>query len=159
MKKTALIAFIFYSIFYNAQSITDYQNKESPKVMKEGQDTMSQIKKYSFKESKEVLLLAEYMPEPSGGMSALYSYIKSNIKYPVEVTEQGISGKSFISITVETDGSLSDIYVARSLAGCIPCDEESIRLIKTFPAGWVAGKQNGEYVRVKYVIPITFTRG
>jgi TonB-dependent SusC/RagA subfamily outer membrane receptor len=54
---------------------------------------------------------------------------------------------------VEKDGSVGDVNVIRNLSP--ECDEEAIRVVKLFPK-WTPGKQNGEVVRVQYVLPVQF---
>ena len=59
----------------------------------------------------------------------------------------------FIGFIVEPDGSLSDFKVLRGIG--YGCDEEALRVAKSMPK-WKAGMQNGETVRVSYLIPINF---
>jgi protein TonB len=59
----------------------------------------------------------------------------------------------FIGFIVEPDGSLSDFKVLRGIG--YGCDEEALRVAKSMPK-WKPGMQNGETVRVSYLIPINF---
>ena len=65
----------------------------------------------------------------------------------------GLQGRVIIGIVVEKDGSLTDIKVVKSVDPSL--DKEAIRVVKTMP-NWIPGMQDGEPVRVKYIIPITF---
>ena len=67
--------------------------------------------------------------------------------------ENNIQGKVFLSFIVEKNGSLTDIKVERKLG--YGTDEEAVRVLAASPK-WVAGVQNGKFVRVKYNIPINF---
>ncbi|WP_285059606.1 TonB family protein [Pedobacter ginsengisoli] len=93
-------------------------------------------------------------PSFPGGMDQFYAYVLRSVKYPQEARNAGIQGKVFLSFIVETDGDLSDIKVERKLGG--GTDEEAIRVLEESPK-WVPGVQNGQRVRVKYNIPISFT--
>jgi protein TonB len=76
-----------------------------------------------------------------------------NLHFPVIAQEQGVSGKVFLSFVIEKDGKLSNIVVEKG-AG-YGFDEEAVRVLKLAPA-WKPGIQNGQPVRVKYTVPITF---
>jgi len=93
-------------------------------------------------------------PSFPGGMNLFYAYVQKSIKYPQEARDKKIQGKVFLSFVVETDGALSDIKVERKLGG--GTDEEAVRVLEESPK-WVPGIQNGQRVRVKYNIPISFS--
>ena len=57
-----------------------------------------------------------------------------------------------VSFIVETDGTLSNIQIVKKLEA--EMDKEFIRVVKAMPK-WKPGKQNGQAVRVKYMIPLT----
>jgi Ca-activated chloride channel family protein len=101
----------------------------------------------------EVFAIVESMPEFPGGEQALLQYLKSNLKYPAEAINNNISGKVIVQFTVNTDGSLSDIKVIRSLG--FGCDEEVIRLIEAMPS-WMPGKQRGKAVKTTMILPVNF---
>ncbi|NRF38706.1 energy transducer TonB [Pedobacter sp. LMG 31643] len=87
-------------------------------------------------------------------MKKFYDFLKKTVRYPKEAQEKNIQGKVFVSMIVETDGSLTDIKVDRKLGG--GTDEEAVRVLKASPK-WTPGTQGGKKVRVKYNIPISFT--
>ncbi|WP_246254382.1 M56 family metallopeptidase [Pedobacter foliorum] len=93
-------------------------------------------------------------PSFPGGMKKFYDFLKKTVRYPKEAQEKNIQGKVFVSMIVETDGSLTDIKVDRKLGG--GTDEEAVRVLKASPK-WTPGTQGGKKVRVKYNIPISFT--
>lgn len=93
-------------------------------------------------------------PHFPGGMQEFYKYLGKNVKYPQEAQNNNIQGKVFLSFVVETDGTLTDIKVDRSVGSGL--DEEAVRLIKESPK-WIPGMQDGQNVRVKYNIPINFS--
>jgi len=93
-------------------------------------------------------------PSFPGGMEQFYKYLSKTVKYPKEAQEKNIQGKVFISMIIEKDGSLSDIKVDRKLG--YGTDEEAVRVLKASPK-WIPAVQNGNKIRVKYNIPISFT--
>jgi protein TonB len=101
----------------------------------------------------EIFTIVEEMPEFPGGTQKLADYLAKNIKYPQMARESGIQGRVFISFVVETDGSVSNVNVMRSLGG--GCDEEAVRVVKSMPK-WKPGKQRGKPVRVSYILPVNF---
>ncbi|MHA4893515.1 TonB family protein [Pedobacter sp. PWIIR3] len=96
----------------------------------------------------------ETQPSFPGGMEKFYEYISKTVKYPKEAPDKNIQGKVFLTFVVETDGSLSNIKIDRTLSPQL--DEEAVRILKASPK-WIPGTQNGQNVRVKYNIPISFS--
>jgi len=95
----------------------------------------------------------ETQPSFPGGMQNFYTYLKKNLRYPADAKANKVEGKVFISFVVEKDGSLMDIKVDRSLGQ--GTDEEAVRVLKESPK-WTPGIQDGNVVRVKFNIPISF---
>ena len=95
----------------------------------------------------------EVLPEPYGGAAAWSKFLQKNIHYPGQASDAGKSGKVFLSFIIERDGHLSNITVMQGPGYGL--DEEALRVLKLAPA-WKPGKQNGQPVRVKYTIPISF---
>jgi TonB family protein len=93
-------------------------------------------------------------PSFPGGMAQFYNYLKNAVKYPVAAQNANVQGKVFLSFVVEPDGKLSNIIVDRKLGS--GTDEEALRVMKASPA-WIPGKINGQAVRVKYNLPLSFT--
>ena len=115
----------------------------------EGQAQLAESKPES-----DVLLIVDEPPAFPGGDEALASWLGKNLKFPEEAKRQGIQGRVIVSGIVETDGSLSNVFVKRTLGG--GCDEEAIRLVKAMPK-WTQGKQNGKIVRVQINLPVQFS--
>jgi protein TonB len=95
----------------------------------------------------------DVMPEPVGGAEAWAKFLRKNLRFPAAAQDEGISGKVILSFVIEKDGSLSNIVVERPAGHGF--DEEAMRVLKLAKA-WKPGKQNGQAVRVKYMIPINF---
>lgn len=95
----------------------------------------------------------EQMPEFPGGRDQLNKYYESNLRYPEVAIENGIQGCVIVQFIVNTDGSISDATVIRSVDPA--CDEEALRVINSMPH-WTPGQTNGKNVRVRYTLPVAF---
>ena len=96
----------------------------------------------------------EQMPEFPGGMSALIDFLSSNIKYPEDAIKQNVGGRVMVMFVVETDGSITNVRVARAVFPSL--DSEAIRVVKSMP-NWKPGKEKGRVVRVNYTLPVVFS--
>jgi protein TonB len=65
----------------------------------------------------------------------------------------GVEGRVYVEFIVEKDGSLTDIQLAKGIGG--GCDEEAIRVLSNAPK-WNPGRQRGNPVRVRMIMPINF---
>ena len=96
------------------------------------------------------------MPQFPGGMAGMMQYLSSNLRYPQDAREAGTQGRVIVSFIVEKDGSISNAKVAKPTYSSL--DEEALRVVSAMPK-WTPGKQNGEAVRVKYSVPVSFRLG
>jgi len=103
--------------------------------------------------SPRVFDVVEQMPEYPGGMAEMMSFLSANVRYPEAAEKAGTQGRVIASFIVEKDGSISGAKVLKSVSEEL--DAEALRVIGLMPK-WKSGRQNGEPVRVKYTIPITF---
>ena len=134
-------------------SVFDVLNgSEDGEVLKAKQMLVTEPVKPKVEEYK-VFEVVEQMPSFPGGDVALMQYLSKNIKYPPEAEEMGIQGRVICTFVVERDGSVSDIRIARSVDPSL--DKEAIRVVSGMPK-WIPGRQNGQSVRVKYTLPVTF---
>ena len=104
-------------------------------------------------EENTVFEYVEQMPSFPGGTGALMQYLSKNIKYPPFAEENNIQGRVICTFVVERDGSVSDIRIAKSVDPSL--DKEAVRVVSAMPR-WIPGRQNGQMVRVKYTLPVTF---
>ena len=81
------------------------------------------------------------------------SWLSQNIKYPSIAAEIGVQGRVIVQFVVEKDGSITDVKIAKSVDPSL--DKEAARVIKSMPH-WIAGRQNGSPVRVRFTVPVTF---
>ncbi len=98
-------------------------------------------------------VIADQSPTFNGGTKALFHYLYTNIKYPDAALQNNISGKVYVKMVVEPDGTLSHIHVIKGIG--YGCDEEALRLVKNMPK-WEAGMINGHKVRVYSNLSISF---
>ena len=104
---------------------------------------------------EEAFIKVESMPTFQGGdLNGYRNWVQSQIKYPKEAQEKGISGRVIFSFVVEKDGSVSNFDALQATDKILV--EEVERVFKLTPK-WEPGKQNGKAVRVKYTVPIVFT--
>jgi periplasmic protein TonB len=94
------------------------------------------------------------MPHFPGGEKEMAKFLLSQLKFPPTAREVGIQGVVYLNFVVESDGSLTNIYVYHDIGG--GCAEEAIRVVKSMP-NWVPGRQNGIPVRVRMTLPVKFT--
>ena len=127
-------------------------NDESGEVLKAKEVLVTEPVKPKEEENK-VFDVVEQMPSFPGGMAALMAYLQKSIKYPPVAEENGIQGRVVCTFVVERDGSVTDVRVAKSVDPSL--DKEAVRVVSAMPR-WIPGKQNGQSVRVKYTLPVTF---
>ncbi|MBZ0198229.1 MAG: energy transducer TonB [Ignavibacteriaceae bacterium] len=94
------------------------------------------------------LPFAEVMPEPEGGIPALYK----KIKYPNIAKQSGLEGKVYVLIYVNENGGVDDVKIIKSLGG--GCDEAAIDAVKQ--TKFIPGKNKGAAVKVKLSLSVTF---
>jgi len=88
-----------------------------------------------------------------GGMDALYAYLNKNLKYPSQAKRMGIDGMVIVRFVVNTDGTIQDIELVRTIGG--GCDEVAREVIQNSP-NWTPGRIGGRAVRSRMTMPIRF---
>jgi protein TonB len=96
----------------------------------------------------------EQMPEFPGGMPAMIEFLQTNLKYPKDAIKQQVGGRVMVMFVVETDGTLSNVRVAKKVFPSL--DSEAVRVVKTMPK-WKPGKEKGRPVRVNFTLPVVFS--
>lgn len=100
-----------------------------------------------------VFTIVEQEPEFKGGIQEFYNFLNQNLRYPEQMIRANVQGKIIVSMTVEQDGSLSDIKVVKDIG--FGSGEEAVRVLQLSPK-WIPGFQNGHAVRVRFTLPIAF---
>lgn len=93
------------------------------------------------------------LPQFPGGAAAFMKWLTSNLTYPPFAKMRKIQGKVLVQFIVNTDGSISDIKVAKSLEP--NCDNEAMRVMHKMP-NWKPGIQNDKPCRTMVAVPIVF---
>ena len=164
-QKTNLFACYKYLLFVPLAFALMFLNscKRKPKVQKqEMEGTRVVVKAESAEDTaqfknaestEKTYVVVEQMPAFPGGDAALMKYLSENIKYPEAAEKAGEQGRVVVNFIVEKDGAISNVNVVRSVTPTL--DAEAVRVIKAMPK-WVPGKQDGQSVRVKYNVPVSF---
>lgn len=90
-------------------------------------------------------------PSFPGGQEAMLQFLKEKLQWPD--VEADVQGRVIVTFVVETDGSLTYFKVVRSLDPAF--DKEALRVVKSMPK-WIPGTENGQPIRVRYSVPVTF---
>jgi len=99
-------------------------------------------------------LMVEEMPTYPGGQNAMMRYLSSNVRYPKIAVEHNMGGTVYVKFDIDTDGSISNVQsVNKAIGGGL--EEEAIRVVKKMP-NWNPGKEKGQPVRVRFVLPVAF---
>ena len=115
-----------------------------------GNDTLH--KNVDTKEEK-IYTKVDKMPGFKGGDKELIKFIVSNVKYPEDSKSKSIQGTVLISFIVNSDGTLSDYNVEKSVSKEL--DDEALRVLMLMPE-WIPGLEKGKAVKVKMQLPIEF---
>jgi protein TonB len=120
-----------------------------------GQDIADLEEHKMIVETEQVYMTGavEQNPEFPGGMAALNKWIKGELRYPASAAEMGIAGRVTVQFTVGKDGSVRDIVILRGVDSSL--DKEALRIVGKMPK-WIPGKQGGQAVNVRFILPITF---
>lgn len=103
---------------------------------------------------EKVWLRSEVMPKFQGGdLRDFRDWVMARLRYPAEAAKNNIQGMVTMKFVVEKDGSIGNVEVARSPDSQL--SEEAERVILSSPK-WTPGEQDGEKVRVTYMLPVVF---
>jgi ligand-binding sensor domain-containing protein len=128
---------------YFFRKTTETVQEDSNKIDSENINSVSEI------DTSDVYTAVSEPPHFPGGSKALNQFLKKNLRHPID--KKGAK-MILIEFVIGKDGSISSPHL---LQFPTEFDNEAIRLINSMPK-WIAGKQNGKSVRVKYTFPIKF---
>ena len=94
-------------------------------------------------------------PEFPGGDSKLVEFINAHRRYPAKAYKAGIQGRVACSFVVNTDGSITNVTVLKSVERSL--NEEATRIFSIMPA-WTPGKLDGVTVPVRVVRCVPFRK-
>lgn len=89
---------------------------------------------------------------PDGDLS-LFDFIGQNILYPISAIESKISGKVYVSITIDSNGKTKEVKILKGIQNDL--DLEAIRVVKLIK-NWLPKIQDGKAIESTITIPIKF---
>lgn len=95
----------------------------------------------------------QQQPEFPGGEAAMYKWLNEHIQYPAAAAEEGVSGRVTVQFIVSKTGAIENVEVVRGRHPAL--DKEALRVVKSMPK-WNPGRNNGQAVKVTYILPVTF---
>ncbi len=100
-------------------------------------------------------VLVEVMPAfMGGGISKFQEWIKKRTIYPQEAIDNRISGTVILTFIIEKDGSVNNITLLKRVHPIL--DNEVLKVISESPK-WSPGRQRGQPVRIRYILPVSFS--
>lgn len=133
----------------NTQAMQPFTEKSTP-----ADDTAmptGQAEQNDSRQAKQ--LFAEKRAEYPGGLATLMQDLSKIIRFPPKAIEDKADGKCTVSFTINTDGSVSNPRVFKSLTP--ECDKEALRAV-TLLKKFKPATTNGKPVTENWAIPITF---
>lgn len=91
--------------------------------------------------------------EPRGGFPYLMQFVTANLQVPFQTRIQQLKGRVFISGVVETDGSVSDLKVAKGISP--ESDAEALRVLGLYRA-WKPALKDNKPVRQAFNFAVVF---
>ncbi|MBQ3895624.1 MAG: energy transducer TonB [Paludibacteraceae bacterium] len=104
-------------------------------------------------DAEDAVYTPEKGPEFPGGDQALFKFLSSNLKYPSDAKKDSIQGRVICRFTIDTDGSITDIRVLRSVHPSL--DAEAVRVLSAMPK-WTPAETDGKKTKCKFVFPVVF---
>lgn len=113
-----------------------------------------QVEEEEVEEESIPVAIVEEKPSFQGGDENNFrKWVFERLVYPEVAKENGVQGRVVLSFIIDTDGSLKDVTILRSVDPSI--DKEAIRVVSSSPK-WKPGRQRDKAVRVKYNFPLHF---
>lgn len=114
-----------------------------------------------------VRLVTEKIAEYRGGMSALMSFLKENIKFPAEDLTESVNVLVIVQFTIGPDGGVTEARVARGATGQLSeasvsrgldkvFDAEALRVVNLSSGHWEPATEDGRPVASQFTLPVLF---
>lgn len=136
------------------EELEEYTETENPEEVDFDKLVLSNLEPPAPPEEPPFVDIVESMPEFPGGNAAFYKYVRDEINYPSLAKRNDVMGKVYVQFIIDKDGSITNVEAIKGIG--FGCDEEAERVLKNAPK-WIPGKQRGREVRVRMVLPITFS--
>lgn len=98
----------------------------------------------------------ESMAQFPGGHESMLGYLKTNLKYPPVAAKKKQEGRVIVQFIVNKDGRMIDPEVLRGVNEEL--DRAALAVVRKMARDitWVPAIQDGEPVRVKFTMPVSF---
>jgi len=100
--------------------------------------------------------IVQQMPVFVWGQDSLNHYLEKSIIYPPSSKKKNKEGTVYVSFVVSETGTIRNIKIVKGVEGEPELDAEALRVAKSIPNDWIAGKQDGAKVNVQLTLPIKF---
>ncbi|CAL2104092.1 Energy transducer TonB [Tenacibaculum sp. 190130A14a] len=143
----------------STKSVSAQQNTQLVSQIELKKDVLSSVHKIPFHLVEEIPLFKNCENVPLMKQSKCFEkqmskHIINNFNYPQEALSNKIEGRILVQFTINEEGEVVDIR-KKGPEGTEILKNEAVRLISKLPK-FIAGKHNGNNVKVKYGLPITF---
>ena len=122
-------------------------------------DALSSLKRIPFHLVEQIPLFSKCENSPLLEQSKCFEeqmirHVTRHFNYPKAALLKKIEGRVLVQFTINKNGEVENIK-KRGPENGEDLEEEAVRLIKKLPK-FIPGKHNGNFVNVKYALPITF---
>lgn len=93
-------------------------------------------------------------PVFEGGLSALYRFVGSHLRYPEPALDAGKEGTVYVKFVVDETGKVGNLSLLNNSG--YGMDDEALRVVALIPKFKSPAKIKGEAVKVYYQLPIRF---
>lgn len=146
MKQSFILLLMAVAIGFHFPALRAQTCRVSNGISANGTRCYREVYEYDFVQDK---------PSFPGGDSKFVEFINKTRRYPKDAYKKGVQGRVTCSFVVNTDGSISNIKVMRSVAASL--NEEAVRILKEMPA-WQPGRIEGLPVPVRVIWSIPFRK-
>lgn len=134
----------FYYPYSYMINLWKYESYESfSKKIKSNETEGCFVENGLFKEPNKDQAMTCY-PEFKGGSKALEAYIDAHTTSHDDLYREGVSGQVIVNFVINTDGSISEATIARSVHPTL--DQEALNIVSAMPR-WKPGRVNGKKVK------------
>jgi len=93
------------------------------------------------------------LPVFPGGDAAMFAWLQRHMRYPESMVDAGDEDRVYVEFVVEPDGSVS---LVKAVKGRFDQSKaEAVRVVGRFPR-WTPGRMNGNPVRCRLTLPVSF---
>lgn len=95
----------------------------------------------------------KFPPEFPGGLEAMYTWIKDEMKYPAEALTDSAYGRVTVEFLITENGSVENARVVRGRHPAL--DAEALRIVNKMPR-WKPAIRDDQPIEIEYILPIQF---